>query len=192
MAKSKSKKPPQPASTGKKCVDCASPIPVDAHVCTECNGYQQGWRRYIKFSDTVLALLIALIAVLGVAIPGFLSLFENPKTEIKACLIRSQQVPSTFIVKVWVTNIGERPGFIKGVSITPNEGSANGPVPGKYEDGHMLPDESREITLTFDPSQGRPERELEEGAITLTVIDYDSRVHSVPVELPAERDEREE
>ncbi|NQT12742.1 MAG: hypothetical protein HQ582_08335 [Planctomycetes bacterium] len=183
MAKSKPKAPSQAATTGKKCVDCALPIPANAKVCTKCNGYQQGWRRYVRFSDTVLALLIALISVLAVAIPNMLRLFENPKTEIKACLIGSEQVSSTFIVNVWVTNIGERPGFIKGVSITSKEGSANGPVPGEYPNGHMHPGESREFRLTFDPAQGRPEEEIEEGAITLIAITYDSKVLRVPVEL---------
>jgi hypothetical protein len=45
-------------------------MPADGLKCTECGSFQN-WRRVLSFSSEILALLIALISVLGIAIPEF-------------------------------------------------------------------------------------------------------------------------
>lgn len=59
-----------PAPPETLCRVCKKAIPAQARKCTECNSFQD-WRRILSFSTEILALLIALFSVLGIAIPEF-------------------------------------------------------------------------------------------------------------------------
>lgn len=55
-----------PGSPTKTCKICASEIPVGAIKCVKCGSFQN-YRRYFDFGNTTIALLIALISVIGLA-----------------------------------------------------------------------------------------------------------------------------
>ncbi|EPV9122369.1 hypothetical protein ACWAUT_005495 [Pseudomonas aeruginosa] len=62
------------------CKQCQNLIPNNAQICTKCNAYQD-WRRYIPFSNTALALLTALISVIGIASPVLYKIVHTPRSE---------------------------------------------------------------------------------------------------------------
>jgi len=64
-----------------KCIVCRNEINDGAKKCIHCNEYQN-YRRYLKFPQNILALLIALISVTTVLIP-ILRNSNNPITEEK-------------------------------------------------------------------------------------------------------------
>ena len=62
--------PPEPERHKKQCTTCGEEIANSARKCIHCDTYQD-WRRYLTFSSTVLALLVALLSVATVAGPVF-------------------------------------------------------------------------------------------------------------------------
>ncbi|UWQ15454.1 hypothetical protein K3556_06085 [Aliiroseovarius sp. M344] len=59
----------------KLCVVCADSIPSQAIKCTRCQSYQN-WRRHLSVGNSSLALLVALLAVIGPATEGLKDLLE--------------------------------------------------------------------------------------------------------------------
>ncbi|NDW51836.1 hypothetical protein [Aliiroseovarius sp. PrR006] len=57
----------------KLCVVCAETIPKQALICVSCQSYQD-WRRHLSIGNSSLALIVALLAVLGPATSGVISL----------------------------------------------------------------------------------------------------------------------
>lgn len=51
-----------------RCKQCCNDIPQRALLCSECGSYQD-WRGWFSVSSTVLALLTALLSVLGIVTP---------------------------------------------------------------------------------------------------------------------------
>jgi len=60
----------EPSSGKKYCVVCYEQIDQRAHLCNECNNYQD-WRRYLQFSQLTLALLVALASVVSSIVINF-------------------------------------------------------------------------------------------------------------------------
>jgi predicted nucleic acid-binding Zn ribbon protein len=54
----------------KLCRVCKKAMPAEGVKCTECSSFQN-WRRILSFSTEILAMLIAISAVMGFAIPEF-------------------------------------------------------------------------------------------------------------------------
>lgn len=59
-----------PPAAEKLCRVCKKAMPIQGRKCTECSSFQD-WRRFLSFSTEILALLIALFSVLGIAVPEF-------------------------------------------------------------------------------------------------------------------------
>ncbi len=89
----------------KFCVVCAEHIFADASKCKHCDSYQ-GFRRHFNFSNTILSLLVALVSVLAVATPVFVSVFERDD----ALIDFSSATASTDSVYLLVSNRGTAPG----------------------------------------------------------------------------------
>jgi hypothetical protein len=87
----------------------------EAKRCNACGTFQRGLRSYLPFSQTVLTLLVALIAVTSPAITGVLYLrdyYSNTKfTVAGADNLRIS-------VKVW--NTGRQPSTVTGCRFLPN------------------------------------------------------------------------
>jgi hypothetical protein len=73
-------------------------------LCAACHTYQD-WRRWLPVSPTVLALLTALISVLGLAVPVLYSTFHTPVSET---YIEHVSLDGTTL-RVVATNKGDAP-----------------------------------------------------------------------------------
>lgn len=90
----------------KKCVECYSDIPLKARKCVHCGAYQTSWR-YISFSSTFLALLIALLSVAGTTLPPLVSAIKDG-TNISVTLTAAENLEITTFIK----NTGQRAGVV--------------------------------------------------------------------------------
>lgn len=115
----------------KLCVFCKSEIHDDALKCKECGGYQN-WKRHVDFSNTVLALLLALLSVSTVAVPVFVKAFHKERSDVSIILREARITPWSsggivggdevsvsslgLTITCLVTNSGEKPGFIEDAS----------------------------------------------------------------------------
>lgn len=60
----------------KECSTCSSPIPITANKCIHCGSFQN-WRKYLDFGNTSIALVLALITVIGVLSEKFINLYQE-------------------------------------------------------------------------------------------------------------------
>lgn len=85
----------------KTCIVCANDIPTAAVKCTKCGSYQD-FRRYFEFSNSTLALLIALISVIGLAHKNiqdlYKAIFVDPLQPNIVAHIRSIKVEKMSVV----------------------------------------------------------------------------------------------
>ena len=91
-----------------RCKICKSPIHAEAKKCTECGSFQN-WRRHIVLSNTLLALVVALVSVSGALGPTIREMFRPIKSSI---YIHVFDVSSNEI-NVVAGNSGTRPGLLK-------------------------------------------------------------------------------
>ncbi|MDV2657665.1 hypothetical protein R0D41_28300 [Pseudomonas aeruginosa] len=94
------------------CKQCKSEIPSGARICAKCNSYQD-WRSVIPFSNTALALLTALVSVIGIATPAVYSVVHKPRSEavltmpsvdgttLRVVAINRGDAPAS-LIKAWV------------------------------------------------------------------------------------------
>ena len=62
------------------CKQCCNDIPPGARLCSHCSSYQD-WRSWFSVSSTVLAMLTALVSVLGIATPAVINVLHSPKSD---------------------------------------------------------------------------------------------------------------
>jgi len=89
------------------CNQCKKEIPSGALICSTCNSYQD-WRRFISFSNTALALITALVSVLGIAAPVLYKVVHQPRSE---AMITMPSVDGTTL-RVIATNRGDAPASL--------------------------------------------------------------------------------
>jgi hypothetical protein len=90
-----------------RCRACLEPIPVGARKCSHC-GNAQNWLAYFPITQSVLALLIALVSVVMASIPIIKTALETDDSQITFNYIDR---PDTTI-PVIASNKGKRPGVI--------------------------------------------------------------------------------
>jgi hypothetical protein len=98
--------PTEPSDT-KPCKVCGEEIKKTARKCIHCDSYQD-WRGSVSLSQTVLALLIALISVTTSAIPVLRDSLFTKNAAIRVAFEGANDKVITFLV----SNIGTRPGSI--------------------------------------------------------------------------------
>jgi hypothetical protein len=96
----------------KHCVMCAEEIPEKAKICKHCDSYQGGWFR-LGISSTILSLLVALFAVLGVVVPIVKEAITEKNSNLEASF---QGSASGADFGVLVTNTGARPGTVQAIA----------------------------------------------------------------------------
>lgn len=62
------------------CKQCRNTIPEGALLCSHCGSYQD-WRSTFSISSTVIALLTALVSVLGIATPAVINVLHVPRSD---------------------------------------------------------------------------------------------------------------
>lgn len=100
------------AETSATCRACREPIRPGAAKCVKC-GSDQGWTRFLGFSSTIVALLIALISVLQTALPTFIQLYKGDRSEVSVTFLKAEGDTLIFAV----SNSGNMPGTISSSDI---------------------------------------------------------------------------
>ncbi len=90
-----------------KCITCCEEMKDGAMKCIHCDSFQD-YRRHLRFSSTVLALLVALISVLTFAIPAIKSVITPKNSNIKFTFQGFGEKSIVYIV----SNKGIRPGGV--------------------------------------------------------------------------------
>lgn len=96
----------------KPCIECALTIPQAAKLCSHCDTYQDK-RRFLHLSNTTLALLTALVSVLGVAAPAIYKAIHKPTSE---AAIVDMAVDGTRL-RVTAMNWGDAPAILGSVVV---------------------------------------------------------------------------
>lgn len=91
----------------KSCQACMSTVPVSAKKCGHCGAYQD-WRRHLQISQSVLALLVALISVLSMGIPIVKSTLTPDDSSV---ILTYLDRPDTTI-PIIASNKGSRPAVM--------------------------------------------------------------------------------
>jgi hypothetical protein len=102
----------QPSAAAKvRCPVCCEQIEPGARHCIHCSS-DLTWRRHLHFSNTTLALLTALIAVLGTLGPKVAELLDPRGTRIQGVFVGD--VKGTAHYSFLATNRGAEGGVIRG------------------------------------------------------------------------------
>jgi hypothetical protein len=89
------------------CKQCCNAIPRGARLCSHCNSYQD-WRSWFSVSSTVLALLTALVSVLGIATPAVINVLHSPKSN---AILQAPSLDGTTL-RVVAINRGDAPASL--------------------------------------------------------------------------------
>jgi hypothetical protein len=133
----------------RPCRTCFEPIHVSARKCKVCESYQD-WRRYLQVSSLVLALLVALVSVVGWAAPVVITAFREQNSHVEAYF----QALANNRAFIMATNTGMRPGSVVSVRLVDGQPGQN---PFFRERGDFQlepivlgPGESKQITLNLE------------------------------------------
>jgi hypothetical protein len=94
------------------CPICHEPIILGARKCVKCNSDLYGWRSYISLSTTTLALLTALISVVGSTAPTIWSLFLPSDARLHPVFIGGADSPPYREEVLLITNDGTKSGAL--------------------------------------------------------------------------------
>lgn len=116
--------PSTAVNDGTRCPICGENIAATARKCIHCAS-ELSWRRYMSLSSNTLALLTALIAVLGAVGPSIKSLFEHQDAFIDASFVganaqrrvRSDGREATGVALLLASNEGHRSGALVGAEL---------------------------------------------------------------------------
>lgn len=97
----------EPEIQRELCKQCKDPIASGARICSKCNSYQD-WRSLVPFSNTALALLTALVSVVGIATPALYQLAHTPRSQASLTM---PSVDGT-ILRVVAVNSGDAPASL--------------------------------------------------------------------------------
>ncbi|MFG3596470.1 hypothetical protein [Bradyrhizobium sp. RDI18] len=97
----------------KSCVACGALMPEAATKCTKCNSYQN-WHNRLTISTTVLALLTALVSVIGATIPNLWSWYKSGNSHVVVSFAHDDNQGGFSLA---ATNDGDRIGSIASVTV---------------------------------------------------------------------------
>jgi hypothetical protein len=171
----------------QSCVVCKSDIKADALVCIHCNSHQARWRRALDFSNTTLALLIALISVASVAVPVVARQFEPPPQDrVIARVVGSS--PDDGSVSALVSNLGNRAAAFRAARIVLSgedvvaRGLARIPLSSSVP-VLLQPGESEMLELQSEgnelPRFARPGEVGSEFVLVVEIVRFDGSVESI-------------
>ena len=95
------------STSTKVCTTYGEEIAASARKCIHCDTWQD-WRRYLVFSNTVLALLVALISVATVAAPVFRDMLTTKDSHLIGSFQGVTDNGAVFVI----FNSGNRPGTV--------------------------------------------------------------------------------
>ncbi|VTU25005.1 hypothetical protein SRS16CHR_03572 [Variovorax sp. SRS16] len=93
------------------CPNCREPVDPRAKICKTCRS-DLSWKRHLTISHTTLALLIALISVLGSLVPVIGDAMKPANSRFEITVVAAEQTPAT--LTLFVKNTGKKDGVIDG------------------------------------------------------------------------------
>ncbi len=85
-------------TTPSECRFCRTEMRPGAVYCTECKKFQN-WQRFLGFSSTVLALIIALMSVSSAVLPGLVDYFTPARTQLSLSVIEHRSGEFVLLAK---------------------------------------------------------------------------------------------
>ncbi|HEV3236124.1 MAG TPA: hypothetical protein VGZ25_03995 [Gemmataceae bacterium] len=143
----------------KLCLTCAEPIRKAALKCRFCGSYQD-WRRRLPISSTILALIVALVSVIGSTAPVVVGLFRAKTAAFRF----SPPEFSQGVVTVTASNVGSLPARLSYAAITiPQKRGAQPYIFMLEADGTAIdqtvgPGDAKILTFKFDIKKYDPPR----------------------------------
>lgn len=102
------------------CKVCKEEIQEEALKCIHCGSFQN-FRRHLNISTSILSLLVALVTVASVA-PFLWDSISTKESEFSINYLekrdRSQGTTKDFLITLYISNTGERPGLIRNGQIS--------------------------------------------------------------------------
>lgn len=135
-----------------RCEICKEKIEYGADKCIHCDSYQGTWRRLLDFSNTILALLVALVSVSGVMIPVIFDACARKDSDVRVRFLST----SSHHDELWLlaTNRGTRAAGISKVVLI--EGSKQ-PRNLRLESSRTVPAQATEEIHLFSPDPLLPQ-----------------------------------
>lgn len=97
---------------GPVCIACKHPIPDGASKCSKCGSMQNAWR-FLPFGQNSLALVIALVSVVGLVGERLYDLLKGEYTDIQMAPVATSPIGVTILA----SNSGTRAGVLSGAEL---------------------------------------------------------------------------
>jgi hypothetical protein len=178
---------PNPAEITVACRVCREPIKQGARKCVHCNSMLD-WHGWLGISETALALLVALVSVIGATAPRLVE-FLRPKSSDTRLTIR--QVYGQYLELVaW--NHGSRSSQVLSASIsaTTQNGTQLSTVPLQIISvPNVPPEQSALIQLQVHPAWiptflDWPHPAIQTGVLTVVVNEYRKGPDTRKIDIP--------
>ncbi len=162
----------------KLCLTCAEPIRKAALKCRFCGSYQD-WRGRLAMSSTILALLVALVTVIGSTAPVVVGLFRAKTAAFRF----SPPDFSQGAVTVTASNVGSLPARLSSAAIMiPQKRGAQPYIflleaDGTAADQTVGPGDAKILTFKFDIKRYDPPRlSAKDAPCTLDIFESEREV----------------
>jgi hypothetical protein len=128
------------------CRECMTEIPNLARVCAICNSYQD-WRRFVPFSNTAMALLTALVSVIGLATPAVYKVIHTPHSD---AYLTMPSIDGTTL-RIVAVNQGDAPASLVRAWVDSDYLAAATKIRLRNDSDAILPPGSRLISFDIIP-----------------------------------------
>ena len=99
------------------CPLCREPIRIGARKCVQCKS-DLGWRRFFTVSTPTLAILTALVSVLGSTVPVIKTALEPNNSDLHASYIGPVNAMASNKITLLVNNDGRKTGAVTQATLT--------------------------------------------------------------------------
>jgi hypothetical protein len=131
---------------GRRCPECAEPVPDKVRVCPNCKSFQD-WRRYAGIGQLTLALLIAVISVVTTFSTSVIPLLRPMSSDIRMILEKVEDAPKEKINFSFLARNAGRSGAlvaVTGVSVSDRKSTYDAQLDGRSV--YVAPDHEERIS----------------------------------------------
>ncbi len=135
------------ANSKSVCVACRHQIPDGASKCSTCGTLQSTWR-HLSIGQSTLALIVALVSVIGLAGEHLYSLVSGDYSDIRMAVVESNR----FEVTMLASNSGNRAGIIYGGELEVVGNWGNAIIGLDVEGGAIFVEPGKDVLVKFKSS----------------------------------------
>jgi len=129
------------------CIACKHQIPNGASKCSTCGEFQSPWR-FLSIGQNTLALIIALVSVVGLAAERITGLVFGDHSDVRMAVVESD----TYEVTLLASNSGNRAGVINGGELEVVGNWGNAIIDLDVEGGAIFVEPGKDVLVKFKPS----------------------------------------